>query len=300
MEDSSEQQQWSWALAVGAVFALYGVCSLYTWFANILGNIRFRPQPQSPPAADAAPPTHPSKLTLPTFRISEPAAWFALAEAKFRTSNITSRRVMFDLLVAALPEKHLSQVMDIIKAIPAINPYEVLKLRLLEAHVLSDQEKMDALFQLGPLGDRKPSQLLASMLSVCPSGMELQPVFQYLFLQRLPQTLRTLLGEQECGDIRALAALADRLWASHKPQPHEVMAVQEPVSSEPQVAAVQPKKKQFKKKTGGGNGGGASSGNGGVLSHAEQARVGSGLCFNHFVWGAKAKNCVKPCNWSGN
>ncbi len=76
--------------------------------------------------------------------------------------------------------------------------------------MLSDQEKMDALFQLGPLGNRKPSQLLASMLSVCPSGMELQPVFQYLFLQRL-------LGKQECGGIRALAALANRLWASHKP-----------------------------------------------------------------------------------
>ncbi len=167
MEDSSDQQ-WSWALAVGAVFALCGVYSIYNWFATILGNIRFRPQPQSPPAADATPPTHPNKLTLPTFWISEPAAWFALAEAMFRTSNITSQGVMFDLLVAALPEKHLSQVMDIIKAIPAINPYEVLKLRLLEAPVLSDQEKMDALFQLGPLGDRKPSQILASMLSVLP------------------------------------------------------------------------------------------------------------------------------------
>jgi hypothetical protein len=204
MEDSSDQQ-WSRALVVGAVFALYGVCSLYNWFATILGNIRFRPQ-QSPPAADVVPPTHPSKFTLPPFWISEPAACFALAEAKFRTSNITSQRVMFDLLVAALPEKNLSQVMDIIKNIPAINPFEVLKLRLLEAHVLSDQEKMGALFQLGPLGDRKPSQLLASILSVRPSGMELQPVFQYLFLQRLPQMLRTLLGEQECGDIRALAA----------------------------------------------------------------------------------------------
>ncbi len=115
------------------------------------------------------------------------------------------------MLIAVLPEKNLSQVMDIIKNIPAINPFEVLKLRLLEAHELSDQEKMGALIQLGPLGDRKPSQLLASMLSVCPSGMELQPVFQYLFLQRLPQTLRTLLGEQECGDIRGLAALVDRL-----------------------------------------------------------------------------------------
>ncbi len=78
------------------------------------------------------------------------------------------------------------------------------------------------------------------------------------------------------------------------------MAVQEPVgaeNSEPQGAAVQPKKKQFKKKTGGNGGPG---GNVGVLSHAEQAQVGSGLCFNHFVWGAKAKSCVKPCNWSGN
>ena len=56
--------------------------------------------------------------------------------------------------------------------------------------MLSDQEKMGALFQLGPLGDRKPSQLLASILSLRPSGMELQPVFQYLFLQRLPQMLR--------------------------------------------------------------------------------------------------------------
>ncbi len=167
--------------------------------------------------------------------------------------------------------------------------------------MLSEQEKVDALFQLGLLGDGKPSQLLASMLSVCPSGMELQPVFQYHLLQQLSQTLRTLLGEQECSDIRALAALADRLWASHKPQPHQVMAVQEPVGggdSEPQVATVQPKKKQFKKKTGGGGSG--SSSNSGVLSHAEQARVGSGLCFNHFVWGAKARNCIKPCNWSGN
>jgi hypothetical protein len=73
MEDSNNQQ-WSWAMAVGAVFAVYGIRSLYSWIANILGNIRFRPQ-QSPP--------HPSKLTLPTFWISEPVAWFALSEAKF-------------------------------------------------------------------------------------------------------------------------------------------------------------------------------------------------------------------------
>jgi hypothetical protein len=130
---------------------------------------------------------------------------------------------MFDLLVAALPEKHLSQVIDI-QGHPCHQPLRGPQAQALGGPRALRQKKMDTLFQLGPLGDRKPSQLLASMLSVCPSGMELQPVFQYLFLQQLPQTLRTLLGEQECGDIRALAALADRLWASHKPQPHEQRA----------------------------------------------------------------------------
>jgi hypothetical protein len=57
-------------LAVGAFFALYGVCSLYNWIANILGNIRFRPQ-QSPPATDAVPPNHPSKLTLLAFGLQQ-------------------------------------------------------------------------------------------------------------------------------------------------------------------------------------------------------------------------------------
>jgi hypothetical protein len=120
-----------------------------------------------PPAVPAAPP-HPSKLNLPSFWISELAAWFALAEAKFCTSHITSQRVMFDLLVAALPVTTLTQVMDIIKNIPACNPFQVLKLRLLEAHVLSDQENMDALFQLGLLGDHKPP---SSWLQCCQCAL---------------------------------------------------------------------------------------------------------------------------------
>ncbi len=35
-----------------------------------------------------------------------------------------------------------------------------------------------------------------------------------------------------------------------------------------------------------------------TLSHAEQARIGSGLCFSHFCYGSKAKQCEAPCTWS--
>ncbi len=294
MEDNN--QQWSWTMAVEATLALYGICSLHNWVASIISNFWFRPQ-QMPLMVPADLP-HPSKLNLPAFWISEPAAWFVFAEAKFRTKHITSQRVMFDLLVAALLETTLVQVMDIINNILAVNPFEVLKFRLLETHVLSDQEKMDALFQLGPLGDRKPSQLLASMLSVCPLSMEIQPVFQYLFLQRLPpQTLRMLLSEQDCGNIRALAAFADRLLLSHKPQLHEVMAVQEPAGDQ-KVAAVQPKNK-----SGGGSGfsgNGASGISGSILSHEETRPWLDLACASSTYNKAAARGCTKPCNWSGN
>jgi hypothetical protein len=37
-------------------------------------------------------------------------------------------------------------------------------------------------------------------------------------------TLHTLLGDQEPGDIRSLAARADKLWATQKPQSHDLVA----------------------------------------------------------------------------
>ncbi len=47
-----------------------------------------------------------------------------------------------------------------------------LKSRLLGSHTLSDHEKLEVLFKFEPLGGRKPSQMLASMLAYSPAGME--------------------------------------------------------------------------------------------------------------------------------
>jgi hypothetical protein len=55
-----------------------------------------------------------------------------------------------------------------------------------------------------------------------------------------------------------------------------------------------------KKKQGHGGGGGSGQQVSHTLTHADQARIGSGLCFNHFCDGAKAKKCEVPCTWSEN
>jgi len=95
---------------------------------------------------------------------------------------------------------------------------------LLRPHNLSDHEKLEMLYKSDPLGGRKPSQMLASTLVYRPFGMEQTIMFQYMLLQRLPVTLRTLLREQEPGNIRSLVARVDKLWATHKPQSHDLVA----------------------------------------------------------------------------
>jgi hypothetical protein len=67
--------------------------------------------------------------------------------------------------------------------------------------------------RLPPLGDRKPSVMLAEMLEYCPAGESATAVFAYLFLQRLPREIRILLSEDDPADMRAIANKADRLIA---------------------------------------------------------------------------------------
>jgi hypothetical protein len=149
--------------------------------------------------------------------------------------NIADEQIQFDHVLSALPEDMVGQILDLVESAPEAAPYTFLKARILETHQLSDYEKFDMLVKMEPLGDRKPSQLLAAMMEYCPAGMEKILPFHYFLTQRLPIALRTQLGEVEHGDPRALAARADRLWTMHSPSGSTVACV-EPAASA--VAAI--------------------------------------------------------------
>ncbi len=171
---------------------------------------------------------------------------------------------------------------------------------------------MEQLFNL-------PSELLAEMLRLCPRGQENNAFFNCLFLNKLPRELRILLSEAEMADKQTLGARADLFAAHNSKQAHDVVAAVAAVSSPEQegeettVAAIRPGAGsrqrgggqrgggwRGKKKQGCGGGGSGGQQVSHTLSHAEQARIGSGLCFNHFCYGSKAKRCEAPCTWSGN
>jgi hypothetical protein len=90
-----------------------------------------------------------------------------------------------------------------------------------------------------PKGGRKPSQLLHAMLEYFPVVMEKHLSFHYFFMQRLPQTLRTQLGEVQAGNPRTLAARADKLWSMHSTAKGGTVAATEAEETAPaSIAAV--------------------------------------------------------------
>ncbi len=104
-------------------------------------------------------------------------------------------------------------------------------------------------------------------------------------------------------DKQALGARADLFAAHNSKHAHDVVAAVAAVSSPDQegeettVAAIRPGAGsgqrgggwRDKKKRGRGGGGSGGQQVSHTLSHAEQARIGSGLCFIHFCYGSKAK-----------
>ncbi len=78
---------------------------------------------------------------------------------------------------------------------------------------MTDYQKIAALHKMEPLGGRKPSELLASILELCPQGQEASIFFTYLFLERLLAVLPIILGEDDHWNVRALVKKANALWS---------------------------------------------------------------------------------------
>jgi hypothetical protein len=256
-------------------------------------------------------------LRLPAFWVDKPASWFVLAESRFRLHRIHREQTRYDYLVSALTKEAVSLVLDIVEHPPERLPSTTLKQNLLDSHQLTDYQKIAALHKMEPLGGRKPSELLASMLELCPRGHKTSIFFTHLFLERLPAELRITLGEDDHQNVRALAKKADALWSLHGMKASfsasvaSLVDVDEPSS----VAAVSSRGsgrgarsgarsrgnksssvKQVGQQPGGQQAAGQSKAAAPILPR-ELARIQSGLCVAHFNHGEKAFSCTAPCSW---
>ena len=261
----------------------------------------------SPTYWTSPPPPRIINVQLPPFWTERPLSWFSRVEARFRLHHVIEEQVKFDLLVTALPQSVAAAVVDVIDRPPLDYPYMVLKHRLLEAHEISDYQKLEQLFKMGPMGGRRPSELLTAMLEFCPKGEETNRFFTHLFLQRLPAELRILLGEDDHWDPRPLAFKADQLWAVNGARAAHIAAVADGQQEPAQVAAIASRQptRGGKKRSSGRTRPAATSGVAGASQAAvppantpmELSQLQSGLCYKHWRFGEAAHSCQAPCSW---
>ena len=187
---------------------------------------------------------------------------------------------------------------------------------------------------MGDLGARRPSELLAAMLELCPRRQETSLFFTHLFLCRLPSEMCIMLGEDDHQDVRLLKNKADHLWAMHGQKSHLVATIEQPVEDDTSLLAAiasrghggcggcggrggcgghgrgQQNSSRGQQQPGGHNRGQQQreqpqQSSGGQLavastSPSDIARMGTDLCFFHWSWGEKVRNCVAACGWQGN
>ncbi|GFO31446.1 Gag Pol protein [Plakobranchus ocellatus] len=150
-------------------------------------------------------------LKLPTFWVSSLLAWFAQAEAQFELRKITQDDTRYYHVVTSLDMNTAKRALPIITAPPPTEKYKAIKDFLTFAYGLSDEERATALLSMNGLGDNKPSELTDNMLSLLGQH---QPcfLFKQIFLQQLPDHIRTPLSMSAISDYRTLAREADKLF----------------------------------------------------------------------------------------
>lgn len=220
-------------------------------------------------------------------------------------------------MLPALPEDALEQVRAILHSVATTeDPYLELRRRLVEIYTPNDLDLGFKLLHSPELGDRRPSQMMESMLAMLPAGEKDGVLFTCIFISRLPSDIADhVAAKAKKLSSRELAAFADNLWLARNARggQHHVMAAvrKEPAGDEGEedvleaVAAMrlqrQPQKKKRTWKRGGGSQHGGGQQNGGH-NDGGQPRKPNWICWRHMNYKDKAFSCDNPgkCSYSGN
>ena len=107
-----------------------------------------------PSSSDAVPVAANVSMKLPIFWPDTAEVWFEQADAQFAFRNVTISKTKFYHAVAVLPQEVASQILDLIHAPPAGDPYDVLQERLITLYTLNDYQRFEALVSLPLSGTR--------------------------------------------------------------------------------------------------------------------------------------------------
>ncbi|XP_046144410.1 uncharacterized protein LOC123988426 [Osmia bicornis bicornis] len=249
---------------------------------------------------------------LPPFWKENPAAWFITVEMTFDLARITSDDTKYRYVVTNLDHTVLPFVMDVLASPPARGKYEEIKKRIIETFDESHETKLRKLLRGSEVVDEKPSHCLQRLRNLA-GGQVGENVLRTLFLEQLPESMRTVLAISDTADLQRLALLADKIAEMSAPRVAAIEAstpVIPPPSTriealeakvEKLVSMVetlttrqsrQPYRSQPRWRPRGSPGRGRSG-------SRSTSREGNNYCFYHRRFAERAHRCVIPCGWPG-
>jgi len=246
-------------------------------------------------------------VKLPEFWVKDPAMWFSQAEAQFRRARINREMTKYDHVLTKLPEAVIMSVRSLISNIEATpdlegESYQMLKTALLEAYGKTKWQMAFALLDHPDLGDRRPSVMMAEMLSLRYETTAPDSLFLALFLRRLPASIRDHLAAADLKTAAEMAKHADILWDARNAA--SVAAVTDSLAAvsvrsrspraghSPERRNRSPDRRRDSSRRPRPQTPGAKDGKSG--------NADGRLCFYHLRWGAKAQQCRGNCSWAEN
>jgi hypothetical protein len=91
-------------------------------------------------------------MRLPEFWPENPCGWFAMAEAQFMLRRITSGIDRYCHVLTMLPCTSYHLVSHLIDGVPEEDSYDHIKEALMQAHQLSDYQRVELLSKVEQLG----------------------------------------------------------------------------------------------------------------------------------------------------
>lgn len=266
-----------------------------------MANQNVNINPNEPPTGDAQQQTiqhvaASSVHKLPPFWKENPKLWFMQIEAVFGISGITREETKFQYVIANIDSNFLPHVCDILESPPADgNKYQAVKERLIGSFSESQESKLRRLLKNQELGDQKPSHLLQIMRNLA-SGQLSDAVLKTLFLEQLPEDVRSILTISQVSDISALAMQADKIMSLRSPQLFEMNAGSnvDLFKISKQIEALENKFKKFSRERPF-----TRSQDTTVRRNRSKSR-NKEYCWYHNRFAEKATKCISPCSFTKN
>lgn len=153
-----------------------------------------------------------TKVKLPDFFAENVELWFWQVESAFIASGITSDVKKYHAIIGQLPSRVIFKLADFKSNPPVRNQMnDTLKNRIVKEYADSEQTKITKLLEDMPLGDRKPSQLLAEMRTKASNTAINDNFLAQLWMRALPETIRAILSAEDMTPLTDKAATADRI-----------------------------------------------------------------------------------------